>query len=74
MESDCKLINQSEVNKLLATYASKAVEFDFIKTVKNNDMNQSYQSDAQTETQQEFTVPVDIPDKLQWVPDNQVKL
>lgn len=70
--TDTELINQSEVNKLITSYASKAVEFDFVKTIKSSESKQSFLLDATAPSSQEFVVPAEVPDKSQWIPDNQV--
>lgn len=70
--SDTELINQKAVDDLVAQYASKAVELDFVKTVKNSDSKQSFLLGSLTPSAHEFIVPADVPDKSQWVVDDQV--
>lgn len=61
------------MNKLITSYASKAVEFDFVKTIKSSESKQSFLLDATGPSSQEFVVPSEVPDKSQWIPDNQVR-
>ncbi|KAK6621475.1 hypothetical protein RUM44_001282 [Polyplax serrata] len=69
--TDEELLDQNEINKLIVSYAAKSVEFDFIKADKNYDMKSSFISTT-SHGSPDFMVPLEVPDKSQWVPDNMV--
>lgn len=64
------LIEEKDVNDLLARYASRAVELNVIRVVNPPTRENFHVSPPITS---DFVVPPEVPEKSQWVPDDQVR-